>query len=82
MKEISVSCAGIGNRAQLHRRLKEALGFPDWYGNNLDALHDALGDISEDTHLTVTDLPPFAAAFRTVLNAGEEENPHFFVTFA
>ncbi len=83
MKEITVSCAGIQDRQQLHGLLKEALSFPDWYGANLDALHDLLGAIHEPTQLTLEDfssLPPFAAAFRWVLNDAEEENPNFFVT--
>jgi ribonuclease inhibitor len=25
------------------------MGFPEWYGRNLDALHDCLGDIREET---------------------------------
>ncbi len=83
MKEITVSCAGIETRQQLHSLLKEALNFPDWYGNNLDALHDLLGELHGQTHLILEEfsqLPPFAAGFRMVLNDAEEENPDLFVT--
>ncbi len=30
----------------LHATLKEALGFPEYYGGNFDALHDCLSDIA------------------------------------
>ena len=32
--------ARIPDRAALHRALAEGLRFPEWYGGNLDALHD------------------------------------------
>ena len=31
------------DRASLHAALARQLGFPDWYGGNLDALRDLLG---------------------------------------
>jgi len=30
----------------MHRALAAALGFPDYYGNNLEALNDCLGDVA------------------------------------
>ena len=30
------------SREEIHGYLKETFGFPDYYGNNLDALHDCL----------------------------------------
>ena len=40
----------VGNDTRaIHRILKETLGFPDYYGENLDALYDCLTDIREDT---------------------------------
>lgn len=32
--------------ADMHRALAAALGFPDYYGNNLEALNDCLGDVA------------------------------------
>ena len=37
-----------------HRAVKEALGFPDWYGGNLDALYDCLTDLPAGTELEIT----------------------------
>ena len=37
----------MGDRAALHAELKEKLGLPDYYGGNLDALNDCLGERPE-----------------------------------
>ena len=37
------------SKKALHAYLKEKFGFPEYYGNNLDALYDCLTDISEPT---------------------------------
>ena len=34
-------------REELHAHLKEKLGLPDYYGGNLDALNDCLGERRE-----------------------------------
>lgn len=51
MKEITIDCRGFVLRSDLHRAFADALAFPDHYGNNLDALHDCLTDISEETRI-------------------------------
>ena len=51
MKEITIDCRGFVPRSDLHKAFADALSFPDHYGNNLDALHDCLTDISEETRL-------------------------------
>ena len=37
--------------ADLHRRLKGALVFPDYYGENLAALADCLGDLAHPSRI-------------------------------
>ncbi len=37
-----IDLTGICTPGELHRRIREVLPVPDWYGNNLDALHDIL----------------------------------------
>ena len=37
-----------------HKYLKKALDFPDYYGNNLDALYDCLTDICVPTVIKLT----------------------------
>lgn len=41
----------IGGRAVILEGIGEALGFPDYYGANLDALWDCLTDLTESTAL-------------------------------
>ena len=51
MRDITIDCRGFIPRSELHKAFADALSFPDYYGNNLDALHDCLTDISEETRL-------------------------------
>lgn len=41
-----VDCAAIREKDELLRALAEALRFPDWFGENWDALEDCLTDLS------------------------------------
>lgn len=43
-----------------HAYLKKAFGFPDYYGCNLDALHDSLGDCPRTCVLLTRDTLPDA----------------------
>lgn len=83
MKKVIIDCGLYDNRQQLHNALAEALQFPEWYGHNLDALHDCLTAISEETTLTLTDfdsLPFVTTGFCRVLQDAQEENPNLKVT--
>ena len=51
MKEITIDCRGFVPRSDLHKAFADALSFPDHYGNNLDALHDCLTEISGKVRL-------------------------------
>lgn len=45
MDNITIDCSSIRNREEFHRIFAQMLSFPDWYGNNLDALHDCLSSM-------------------------------------
>ncbi|MBO2517594.1 MAG: hypothetical protein CW338_10070, partial [Clostridiales bacterium] len=45
-EQVWLDCAGWQDKEQIHAALKDALHFPDWYGKNLDALHDMLTEMS------------------------------------
>lgn len=81
MKEITIDCSAMDSRAVLHGALAQALSFPEWYGNNLDALHDLLTAIPEDTRLTLLHFEtlPFANGFRRAMKDAGAENPHLEV---
>ena len=46
--EIVLDAKRFKGRTRAHAYLKEALRLPDYYGKNLDALYDCLGDIGEE----------------------------------
>ncbi len=80
MRTYTIDCTEISGPRDFHKTLSREMDFPEWYGSNLDALHDLLTAISQDTelHLPHFDtLPPFARGFRRVMEDAAEENPHF-----
>ena len=77
MKEITINCATVGSMAELHDLLARELNFPEWYGRNLDALHDCLTAICQETKITFLHFPalPFrSAGLLNVLRDSESEN--------
>lgn len=88
MKEVTIDCRGFVPRSDLHRAFADALSFPDWYGNNLDALHDQLTAIGEPTLLQLlhwedaeSSLGRYAQGARRAIEDAVEENPHLNVIF-
>lgn len=53
MQEYRLDITQFEEKIPLHRYLKEALGFPFYYGANLDALFDELSSVTEPTHITL-----------------------------
>lgn len=49
MKRVNLDFSKCQDRSDVHAYLKTQFGFPEHYGNNLDALFDMLGDLTEDT---------------------------------
>ncbi|WP_459213789.1 barstar family protein [Paenarthrobacter ureafaciens] len=45
-KVVKVDAAAWQSQADLHQDVALALDFPDYYGSNLDALNDCLGDVA------------------------------------
>ncbi len=89
---LTVDLSEVKTVEALHAALKEAFEFPEYYGGNLDALHDCLTDIAvkatEAEPITVTFAGYKKAKralgsdfhnFRNVLNDVSEEYPNFIV---
>lgn len=76
---ICIDCSSIVNKESFHRIFASALSFPDWYGNNLDALHDCLTSISgiirlENWDLAEARLGKYGIAAKKVLLQSALEN--------
>ena len=83
MKEFYIDCTGLG-KEDLHRALAECLDFPEWYGNNLDALYDELTEISQETLVVLCNFgnaDPSCKGFKRVMKDAENENAAFHVVF-
>lgn len=88
MKEIILDCTAIKDRASFHEAVAHGLDFPEWYGRNLDALHDCLTDISAETILRLlhwgaveAHLGSYGRAAAKVMEQADLENPFFSVRF-
>ena len=53
MKTIIIDGNEIISMSDIHRIFAEELDFPEWYGKNLDALYDCLGDVTEELEIVV-----------------------------
>ena len=87
MRHIEIDGSNIFTSPDLHKALAEALSFPEYYGNNLDALYDCLTEISQDTLLTLRNwhhiefhLKDYSGKAVYVFHCAQEDNPHINVT--
>lgn len=53
MREVFIEEADFATEDALHAYLARELGFPAYYGNNLDALNDCLADVDEPTLVAI-----------------------------
>ena len=53
MRRIELDGRQMDTRDQLHRYLQQQLALPDYYGRNLDALQDCLGEMAQ-VEITLT----------------------------
>ena len=82
MEEKIIDCTKIKSREDLHRIFRETLSFPDWYGNNLDALYDQLTSIGVDTQVILQNwteaeaaLDRYAVCARQAMEDAQQNNP-------
>lgn len=78
----------IISREALHEAFAKGLSFPEWYGNNLDALNDCLSELSDEVTVTVKDfgalrdnLGSYADKLKKVLRCAAAENEKLTVEF-
>ena len=85
---LNIDGNSIKNRDDLHRAFSEVLIFPDCYGNNLDALHDCLTSLFEETEICISNrdmlkenLGDYAMKFEKCIEESSEENPRIKVVY-
>lgn len=88
MRDITIDCCDFVPRSDLHKAFADALSFPEYYGNNLDALHDCLTDISEPTRIQLLHwdaaeetLGSYARSTKRVILDAAIENTNLAVIF-
>mgnify|MGYP003290236567 CR=1 FL=1 len=86
MKKVKINGKHLINRNVLHETMASAMQFPAYYGKNLDALHDCLGECCEPTTLIVThtdrllrNLGDYGDTFLRVLTDSAESNKNLTV---
>ena len=86
-KRLTLNAKRMTTRELAHALIKERLRLPDWYGNNLDALNDCLGEIGEPTRIIVRYTPALEEALGDygvriirVLEQAAKENKNLTIT--
>ena len=81
-KRLTLNAKKMTTRERAHAHIKERLRLPDWYGNNLDALNDCLGEIAEPTRILLRNashlresLGEYGERLIAVLAESAERNP-------
>lgn len=82
MRRVRLNGLYMRTRDKAHRHIRRRLRLPEYYGGNLDALSDCLGELG-DTQITLTHAramrrglgDAYAARLLSVLAAATGENP-------
>ena len=77
MKSVELIASQLTDKEVLHDVLVEELQLPEWYGRNLDALHDCLTELT-DVELVLVGWPDegYLARVRRVIVDAVFENDH------
>ena len=78
----------VASMEDVHKALAQQLNFPEWYGGNLDALHDCLTDLREETVIAILHGDVLSESLGIgysrlcrVLSDAAEENPYLTIQF-
>jgi RNAse (barnase) inhibitor barstar len=59
LKRIRIDLRRISDKASFHSVFAELFGFPQWYGRNMDAWNDCMGDLDDpDSGMTTVGAQP------------------------
>lgn len=83
MKFAIIDGNAVTSMEDIHKLLAQQLEFPEWYGSNLDALHDCLTDLHEEADVSIIHsdalletLGPAFVRLSRVLSDAADENPY------
>ncbi len=83
-----IDLSSVYNPDDLHEVIAGVLPLPEYYGGNLDALHDALSDIFEDTEISFVNtyeaqvmMPKYMAGLKRLCDDIQSENPKLKIIF-
>lgn len=86
---MELDCRQMTDKQAAHAYLKKELSFPEYYGNNLDALFDVLTDRAEPTELVLihwrllgSQMGSYGVSLLDTLREASEENPNLEVTLS
>jgi ribonuclease inhibitor len=84
----SIDLYGAESRAEIHERIRRGLPVPEYYGNNLDALHDVLAECADGTEIvfensseTAPNMQGYVEALRWMCSETTEEYPRILIEF-
>ena len=84
----TIDLYGAESRAEIHKRIRRGLPVPEYYGNNLDALHDVLTECADGTEIvfensseTAPNMQGYVEALRWMCSETAEEYPEIQIEF-
>lgn len=88
MKTVFLDASRIMDRNAMYMYMNEIFRLPEYMGKSLDALHDALCEVQQDTEIICThdcleQINSSGYAFKALLVLGRcaDENPHLHIRF-
>lgn len=84
MRKIIIDLDGVRTPEQVHACLAEAMALPDYYGKNLDALCDCLGEIDAPTCIGIYNMDisnSYMETLAEVFRDAEADNSNLCVIF-
>ena len=87
-RRLALNARRMTTREEAHAHMQARLRLPQWYGKNLDALNDCLGEIKTPTRIIVRYAPilkeslgDYGTKILDVLERAAEENPNLQISF-
>ncbi|MCR5611731.1 MAG: barstar family protein [Clostridiales bacterium] len=87
MRKLFVNAKDFTSKDEMHAAMRAVLGEENYFGSNLDALHDCLSSISEPTELRIVNwsfaarhLGEYADRLWRVLSDSTDEDPNLNIT--